>query len=262
MLMPNVIDPPWETKSDYQICADVAGKLGLRQEFTEGKDERAWIEQFIEYYRKTRFPGIPAIDEFEKSNAGLFAVDVVKPKIAFEAFRNDPEKNPLPTPSGKIEIFSKRLFDMNNPEEIPAVPKYIPEWENPFDENATRFPLQVIGPHYMPRVHSTHDNNDWLSEAFPQRIFINPIDAGARNISDSDKVRVFNQRGSLILPCRFTVRIMPGVISIPQGAWWKPDGKGNDIGGNVNTLTSERWTPLAFGNAQHTIMAQAEKYIQ
>ena len=34
------------------------------------------------------------------------------------------------------------------------------------------------------------------------------------------------------------------------------DKDGNDIGGSVNTLTSERWTPYAFGNAQHTIMAE------
>ena len=27
----------------------------------------------------------------------------------------------------------------------------------------------------------------------------------------------------------------------------------------VNVLTSERWTPLAFGTAQHTIMVQVEK---
>jgi anaerobic dimethyl sulfoxide reductase subunit A len=72
-------------------------------------------------------------------------------------------------------------------------------------------------------------------------------------------VKVFNQRGTVILPCRITKRIMPGVVNIPQGAWWKPDKDGNDIGGNINTLTSERWTPLAFGNAQHTIMAQIEK---
>ena len=53
---------------------------------------------------------------------------------------------------------------------------------------------------------------------------------------------------------------MPGVIAIPQGAWWKPGKNGIDFGGSVNTLTSEKWTPMAFGNAQHTIMAQAEKY--
>ncbi len=259
MLMPKIVDPPWETKSDYQICADIAEKLGLKEEFTEGKDEKAWIGEFIEMYRKTRFPEIPALDEFEKSNAGVYAVDVKKPKIAFEDFRKDPVKNPLPSPSGKIEIFSARLFEMNNPEEIPAVPKYIREWESPFDEQAKQFPLQVIGPHYMPRVHSTHDNNDWLSEAFPQRVFINPLDAAGRGVKDGDPVKVYNDRGTLVLPCRLTKRIMPGVVAIPQGAWWRPDKNGVDTGGSVNTLTSERWTPLAFGNAQHTVMAEVRK---
>jgi anaerobic dimethyl sulfoxide reductase subunit A len=259
-LMPKVVEPLGESKSDYQICADVADKLGLKNQFTEGKTERDWIARFIEHYRNTRFPDVPTLDEFEKSNIGVYAVDVVKPKIAFEDFRRDPQKNPLDTPSGKIELFSAQLFGMNNPDEIPAVPKYIPEWENPFGEQASDFPLQVIGAHYMPRVHSTHSNNDWLVEAFPQRVFINPLDAKSRGLEDGDKVRVFNARGAILLPCRISRRIMPGVVNIPQGAWWKPDEARNDIGGSVNTLTSERWTPLAFGNAQHTIMAQVEKW--
>jgi len=29
--------------------------------------------------------------------------------------------------------------------------------------------------------------------------------------------------------------------------------------GSVNVLTSERWTPLAFGNAQHTVMVEVKK---
>jgi len=50
------------------------------------------------------------------------------------------------------------------------------------------------------------------------------------------------------------------VVDIPQGAWYKPDDKGIDRGGNINILTTERWTALAKGNAQHTIMVQIEKY--
>jgi anaerobic dimethyl sulfoxide reductase subunit A len=56
-----------------------------------------------------------------------------------------------------------------------------------------------------------------------------------------------------------TPRILPGVIDIPQGAWWTPDERGEDRRGNVNVLTSERWTPLAFGTAQHTAMAEVER---
>ncbi len=260
ILQPKITDPPWETKSDYQICADIAEKLGLKEKFTEGKNEKEWVEELIETYRKSRFPEIPKLDEFEKSNIGVYSVPVTKPRIAFQDFRKDPEKNPLSTPSGKIEIFSSRLFEMNKPETIPAVPKYIQEWESPFGEEAKKFPLQIIGPHYMPRVHSTLANNDWLNDIFPQRVFINAIDAQERKIKNGQKIRVYNERGSLILPCRITKRILPGVVAIPQGAWWEPDKNGNDVGGSVNTLTSEKWTPLAFGNAQHTIMAEVEIY--
>ena len=83
--------------------------------------------------------------------------------------------------------------------------------------------------------------------------------AAERGIADGDAVRVWNDRGATVLRCRLTQRILPGVVDIPQGAWWAPDRDGVDRGGNINVLTSERWTPLAFGNAQHTIMAQAEK---
>ena len=259
ILMPQVVEPPFETKSDYQICRGIARRLGLEKEFTEGRDERGWISWIIDHYKNTRFPDIPDLDTFESSNMGVYSVPITKPAVAFADYRKDPKKNPLPTPSGKIEIFSKRLYDMNKPEEIPAIPKYIQEWESPFGPEAEKFPLQAMGHHYMQRVHSTHDNVDWLQEAFPQRVFMNPLDAEARGIEDGDLVKVYNDRGALKIPCRLTKRILPGVVDIPQGGWWTPDKEGVDRRGSINILTSERWTPLAFGNAQHTIMVQVEK---
>ncbi|MDP4197700.1 MAG: DMSO/selenate family reductase complex A subunit [Bacteroidota bacterium] len=259
ILMPKIVEPPFETKSDYEICSLVAERLGVKEKYTEGKDEKGWIEWSIEEYRKRRFPEVPKLEEFEKSNIGVYSVPVNKPAIAFEDFRRDPANNPLKTPSGKIELFSKELYDMNNPEYIPPVPKYIQEWESPFGKESEKYPLQAIGHHYMSRVHSTHDNNDWTNEAFPQRLFMNPIDALERKIKDGDLVKIFNDRGTIIIPCRLTKRILPGVVDLPQGAWWTPDKDGIDRRGCINVLTSEKWTPLAFGNAQHTIMVQVEK---
>lgn len=259
ILMPKIVEPPFETKSDYQICSELAEKLGLNEEYTLNRSERDWIEWAVERYRQTRFPDIPSLDELENSNAGVYSLPVTEPKIAFRDFRKDPEKFPLNTPSGKIEIFSKRLYDMNQPEVIPAVPKYIREWESPFGEESKRFPLQAIGHHYMPRVHSTHDGIDWLEEAFPQRVFINPLDAGSRGIKNGDKVRIYNDRGAMEIPCRLTPKIMPGVVNIPQGGWFTPDKNGVDTRGNINVLTSHKWSPLAFGNTQHTMMVEIEK---
>ena len=259
ILAPKIVDPPGEALSDYAICARIAAKLGLEAAYTEGRDERGWVEWAIDEYRKIRFPAIPPLAELEAANAGLYARPVTEPAVAFAGFRRDPEAYPLPTDSGKIEIFSKRLFDLGRPEEIPAVPKYIQEWESPFGPEAEKYPLQVIGHHALSRVHSTHDNVPELAEAFPQRVFMNPLDAEARGIKDGDAVKVWNDRGAMIIPCRVTPRILPGVLAIPQGAWWTPDKDGVDRRGNVNVLSSERWTPFAFGNAQHTIMAQAAR---
>jgi anaerobic dimethyl sulfoxide reductase subunit A len=258
LFMPKVVEPPYETKSDYRICAEVAERLGVGQAFTDGRDERQWIAWAIEAYR-ARLPGVPTIEQFEATNQGVYVRPVTEPAVAFAEFRADPEAHPLDTPSGKIEIFSKTLYDMGQPDEIPAVPKYIQEWESPFGPEATRFPLQAMGHHYMHRVHSTHDNVDWLEEGFPQRAFISRLDSAARGLKDGDLVKIYNDRGAMIIPCRLTDRLLPGVVDIPQGAWWAPDEDGIDRRGAVNTLTSERHTPLAFGNAQHTIMVQVEK---
>ena len=259
ILMPRIVDPPFETKSDYRICSELAERLGIKEEFTQGRTEKEWVNWILEEYRKTRFPDVPSVDEFESSNKGVHTRRVSKPEVGLADFIKNPVKNPLPTPSGKIEIFSKRLYEMNKPDEIPAVPKYIQEWESPFGPEAEKYPLQAMGHHYMQRVHSTHDNVDWLNESFPQRVFINPIDAKKRDIKDGDEVKVYNDRGTMIIPCRVTNRILPGVVDIPQGGWWTPDKTGIDRRGCVNVLTSERWTPLAFGNAQHTIMVEVEK---
>jgi anaerobic dimethyl sulfoxide reductase subunit A len=258
-LMPKAVEPPGEARSDYRICADIADRLGRREAFTEGRDERGWVEWALDRMRAARYPGLPGLAEFESGNAGVHVVPVTAPAVAFTAFRDDPSAHPLATPSGKIEIFSAAEHGRGKPLEIPAVPKYIQEWESPFGPEARRFPLQVVGHHSLARVHSTMEGLDWLEEAFPQRVFVNPVDAENRGITNGDMVRVFNDRGALHVACRVTRRVMPGVVAIPQGAWWSPDAQGEDERGSVNVLTSERWTPMAFGNAQHSVMAEMKK---
>jgi anaerobic dimethyl sulfoxide reductase subunit A len=258
LLMPPLVEPPAECRTDYRICADVAERLGIGEAYTEGRDERGWVEWALDRYRATRFPDLPSLDELERSNQGVHSRPVTEPAVALADFRADPVAHPLPTPSGRIEIFSAALHDMADPH-IPAVPRYLQEWESPFGPEAARYPLQAMGHHTMARVHSTHDNNDWLEEAFPHRVFMNDLDARDRGIADGDPVRVWNDRGAMVLPARVTPRIMPGVVDIPQGAWWSPDADGVDRRGCINVLTSERWTALGHATAQHTVMVEVER---
>jgi anaerobic dimethyl sulfoxide reductase subunit A len=263
ILQPKLVEPPGMCLSDYRICAGIAERLGVGDSFTQNRDERAWVDWCLDEYRNNGFPGLPNLNEFLNSNIGVFSNPVTQPGVALQDFRRDPLNHPLNTASGLIEIFSLELNELNNPTEIPPIPKYIEEWVSPFkrsrDSEDKEFPLQAIGHHSLNRVHSTHDNNDWLKEAFPQRVFINPVDAVKRGIQDGERVLIYNRRGTISLPCRITPRILPGVVDIPEGAWWAPDKDGVDQGGNINVLTSQRWTPFAFGSTQQTVMVQVSK---
>lgn len=146
---------------------------------------------------------------------------------------------------------------MKNPM-LPPIPKYIETWESGNDPLAKKYPLQLITTHFKRRAHSQFDNIPWLRELEIQAISINSADAQARGIQDGDKVRVFNDRGEMIIPAKVTERIMPGVVDIPQGAWYDPDQKGVDRGGCANILTKDDVSPgEAFPS--NTCLVQVEK---
>ena len=98
-----------------------------------------------------------------------------------------------------------------------------------------------------------------MEEAEAQAVLISSVDAAERGLATGDKARVFNDRGEILMPVKVTPRIMPGVVCIPQGAWWSPDSKGTDRRGCINTITKYQPTPLAFGNPSHTNLVQLEK---
>ena len=98
-----------------------------------------------------------------------------------------------------------------------------------------------------------------MEEAEPQAAWVNTEDASSRGIADGDTVKVFNDRGALTIRARLTNRIRPGVVAIPQGAWYTPDADGICRRGCINVLTSMRPTPLAHGNAQHTLLVEMVK---
>jgi len=249
------IEPLYEGRSVYEVCRGLAERLGFGDRYTEGKTEQDWLRECVEAARRAH-PDFPSFEEFRRR--GIYKFKPEKPFIAFEAQIKDPENHPFPTPSGKIEIFSPRLWEMHHPE-IPAIPKYIPAWEGPEDPLRQKYPLQLIGHHGKGRVHSTFGNVPWLEEAARPQLWMNPADAVPRGIEDGDLVRVFNDRGTVVVPVKVTPRIMPGVVSLPQGGWWQPDAGGVDRGGCVNVLTRYQPTPLARGNPQHTNLVEVEK---
>lgn len=203
-------------------------------------------------------PELPSYEQLRKDGGYQYKKHI--PYIAYEEEIRDPENHPFSTPSGKIEIFSKRLYDLNDPEHIPAIPGYIACPEGPEDTKRHQYPLQLIGWHTKRRTHSMHDNNPWMEEAEPQKLWIHPKDAAARGIADEDKVCVFNDRGAVEIIAFVTDRIIEGVCAMPQGAWYTPDKHGIDTRGSINVLTSTAFpSPVAKGNPQHTNLVEVRK---
>ncbi len=260
------VEPVGEAKPSWEICRLLAKELGLEDKYTEGRTQHDWVVWCYEETRK-KFPALPPFEEFWK--AGMAKVwGVRKDPVALEAFRKDPVKNKLKTPSGKIEIYSEKLAkqvaDWKLPEGdvITPIPTFYSTWDMPGDPKQKKYPLQCFGFHGHGRIHSTFHNLPYLRSLHPDAVYMNPIDAEKRGISDGDTVQIFNDRGIVQLPARVTPRLMPGVTTIPQGAWYTPKtigGKTVDVGGCINTLAGHRPSAYAKGNAQHNILVEIRK---
>lgn len=143
-------------------------------------------------------------------------------------------------------------------------------------EPACDQPLRVFGFHSVARIHSSWGNVPAVSRRVPQVISINPADADARGIVTGDLVEASNRFGTLRLPAHVTDDVIAGTIVMPQGAWWQAESCGTqnapgaasartaepiDVGGCINTLTTSRPSPLAFGNPQHTCWCHLHRHM-
>ncbi|WP_275075291.1 DMSO/selenate family reductase complex A subunit [Providencia rettgeri] len=257
------IEPRFESKTVYEMCTEIARRMGVEDKFTEGRTQEEWLRHLYEISRE-KLPDLPDFETFQQQ--GIYKK--MNPQghvVAHKAFREDPIANPLNTPSGKIEIYSDRLADiaktwtLEEGDLISAIPMYSPGFESHEDKLTEQYPLQLSGFHYKSRVHSTYGNVDVIKAACLQEMWINPIDAARRNIKNGDMVRIFNDRGEVHINAKVTPRIIPGVVAMGEGAWYAPDENKIDHGGSLNVLTTQRPSPLAKGNPQHSNLVEVAR---
>jgi anaerobic selenocysteine-containing dehydrogenase len=252
------IEPVGESKSDYEVVCMIAEKLGLLEKYTSGITvdeliklcfENSGIQDMITYeeFKEKGYFVIPTDPEWEKTPVGL------------KEFHDDPDNNPLKTPSGKIEFCSQNLTKYF-PDDIerPPVPHWIEKGES-HDERisskrAKKYPLLMMSNHGRWRVHAQCDDITWTREAPTckvkgpdgykyEPIWINPADASARGIENSDVVKIYNERGAVLGGAYVTERMMPGVVYMDHGARYDPIVPGElDRGGAINTITPHNTT--------------------
>jgi anaerobic dimethyl sulfoxide reductase subunit A len=243
IFMKQALTPMDECRNDFDICADLARRLGL--DGYSDKTEEQWLRELTK----------DTIDDFDTFRAqGLARLPAPDDAVAFARNIRDPEHHPFTTPSGKIEIYSTVLAARPDPYGLGAIPA-IPTWMPDPEEGG--YPLRLLTPKSRARTHSIHDNQPILSRADKDDVWIHPADAVARGITGGQRVRVFNHRGVTVLPARVTDRIAPGCVSIKEGAWFTPDAGGEDTKGCANVLTGDRASPAAAATFNSTFVEVA-----
>lgn len=266
---PKVIEPLGESKTDFQVFTELAWRLGFGPAYNP-KADRSYFNNpdavdeayLIDWWAKVQHhQGVSwSWEEFKKR--GVYKFILPRPHVAFQ---DQIEQGiPFETPSGKIEIFSTTLAQVQDwtrtqwGSYIPAIPKWIEPWEGRGDPKAQDYPFQMITPHPRWRTHSIFNNIPWLRETFSQETTVNASDARKLGIQTGDIVEIWNSRGKVVTPVYVTERCMPGVVVLHEGAWMDIDENGVDRSGNPDFLTDDNPSP-AGAFAYNTILVNLKK---
>src|SRR5262245_31299946 len=264
--MHQAIGPVAASRNDFDIFRELGARLGREDAFAEGRSEMQWLRWIWDGVRESataRGIETPAFNEFWQR--GYFEAPAPeRPFVLFEAFRADPESNPLQTPSGRIELFSERIASFGY-DDCPGHPAWLAPAEWLGAPEAARYPLHLVTIQPPDRLHSQMDPGPIAQAAKitgRERLAIHPRDAAARGIADGDVVRLFNDRGACLAGATLDERVREGVVVIATGAWYAPDDSGLEIAGNPNVLSCDVGTSrLTQGSSALSVLVEVERYL-
>ena len=279
-----LIQPLYESKTDMEVVMELATRLGVSDKVFQGMDEEQWLQSL---YAKAKMP--LSYDDFKAQGYIKFdttPADTTTTDVgALHGFHDDPVKNPLNTPTGKIEFYSTPIAKFYGPDGktmpphtaypanpiAPPIPMYVPATENRNSPKAQTYPLLLTEGGQKFGRHSQWNNMAWLRE--DDQTFVNgyrvilmsTADANARGLKYGDVVRVFNDRGQNLHAVRPTDTMVPGVVWIPEGGQVKKQQPGTlgslDMGGDAaNLCINWQAEPICDGIATHSGLVQVEKY--
>jgi len=235
------IAPLHESKPNTEVFRLLAARLGFEEDCFKDSDEEI-ARQAID----VEHPALEGITLELLRERGWMRLNVPETDAPFA------EGN-FPTASGKCELLSARLEQKG----LPAVAEFIPPRESrqSAPELARRFPLALISPAAHAFLNSSFANlPKQLRQEKRPFVEINPEDARARRISDGDRVRVSNERGSCELTAVVTTRAREGVVVSPS-VWWN---KNSPDGANINQLTSQALTDMGGGATFYDALVEIE----
>jgi anaerobic dimethyl sulfoxide reductase subunit A len=143
---------------------------------------------------------------------------------------------------------------------------WMPPRESISTQKDQNYPLKMLTSHSYHRQNFSQDNNPWQRDEFRHNLRLSSVDAQERAIKDGDLVRVYNDKGEIVMPAYVTSRITPGTVILPHGAWPEISKEktalmpgGLDRRGADNFLTSSKYHPWVLGVICCSEFVQVEK---
>jgi anaerobic selenocysteine-containing dehydrogenase len=216
---PKIVDPPGECLSDPLWMSQIAKRMGHGQYFWE--NDTAAIDAILQ----------PAGLAFQQ----LAEVGIVEAETQYRKH----EEDGFPTPSGKVELFSNQLQEM----ELDPLPTYYEPLGTPFGspELTEEYPLVLTSCKNPFFYHASHRNIPSLRKLSPEPIAeLNPETAAELGLSQGDSVYIETPRGRIRQKLRVNADLDTMVVIVAFG-WWFPERGPSDLYGwreaNLNLLT-------------------------
>ncbi|MCG6411830.1 trimethylamine-N-oxide reductase TorA [Vibrio fluvialis] len=266
--MHRLVDPMFQSRTDFEIMTELTRRFGRHEEFTRGMDEMEWVRSLYNDCKKAnegKFE-MPEFDEFWEQSVLEFGEG--QPWVRHADFRKDPEINALGTPSGFIEITSRKIGRYGY-EHCQEHPMWFEKTERSHGgPGSDKYPFWLQSCHPDKRLHSQMCESEAFRATYAvqgrEPVYINPMDAKAKGIKAGDLVRVFNGRGQLLAGAVLSDSYPRGVIRIEEGAWYGPLSEKEGAictYGDPNTLTLDLGTSeLAQATSANTCIVDFEKF--
>ncbi|MFJ5295588.1 molybdopterin-dependent oxidoreductase [Pseudomonas sp. NPDC088368] len=182
-------------------------------------------------------------------------------------FRADPLRNPLSTPSGKIELFSNVILDFEY-ENCAGHPTWYEKEEWLGSQLAVTYPFHLLA-RTMP-VSSFRTSGDGANYQYRPPTFgivwINPMDAQLRGIANGSLMKIFNQRGAFIARAQVSTNVRRSVLSVENsqslGVIYSDLMQAGEFSVNLNSVTkSGRASALSMGAISNGCLVNVERII-
>ena len=242
------IEPQFESKSDFEIFKLLADKMGYGSFFDFNEEE--FIAMGLNN-DGAKALGL-TVENLKEQRAVRFM-----PGETYISFEGGNFLNP----TGRASFYKEVVVPAYNVGQTIDFDKEKPlYWEptleaDPGSEARKKYPFHCISEHMRTRTHSQWFDVEHLKEFDREPIVrINPLDAADLGVAEGDEVRVFNDRGSVVMKATLSSGYPRGIVGSPRSYHQR-----EFIEGHFATLSTQEYNQVCANQPINDVAVAIEK---